>query len=152
MMHSGDKLEIGIWLDGTEQPEHLEQWKKVDAPGILREVAAQENMTIGPLEFYVKQPGDDRMPQVPDHIAGPEVKLLVAEAVVGGEIQKIERSAGFTHDLTPEDLATLRKITRKAFAVHHPGDRLSNAKCDAIIEYTGPEAAVATLRNGSKVH
>src|SRR3990167_11391615 len=133
-MKPGDIAELSIWLDGTETEQ-------------------QHGVTLGPIEFTVKRPGDDRVPQVPSHIEGPDVRLLVGEAkVVYAPQYTIQPSTAFVADLDKDDLLKLRVMTRRAHARTHPGDRLSDKHCDAIIERLGPDVAVQTLRGGRAVH
>lgn len=148
-MKPGELIELAIWLSGSETPEQIERWKNVDCPNIAREAERQNNVVIGPLEFTVKKPGNDRVPTVPAHISGPNVRLLVCEAqtFAGKSDFTSVRGLGFIHDLTPDDLAKLRKMTRRAHAKANPGDRLNNRQCDRIIESLGPEIAVRTLRD-----
>lgn len=150
-MKPGELIELAIWLSGTETHDQIERWKNIDCHKIARETERQNNVVIGPLEFTVKKPGEDRVPPVPSHISGPDVRLLVCEAktfAVKSDFTSV-RGLGFVHDLTPDDLDRLRKLTRRAHAKANPGDRLNNQRCDLIIESLGPEIAVRTLRDGA---
>ena len=151
-MNPGELVEMAIWLSGTETPEQIERWKNIDCPNMARATERQNNVAIGPLEFTVKKPGEDRVPQVPEHIHGPDVRLLVCEAQTFAPKSNLTmqtRGLGFIHDLTPDDLAKLRKMTRRAHAKANPGDRLNNQQCDRVIESLGPDIAVRTLRDGA---
>lgn len=150
-MKPGDLAEIAIWLSGTETPEQIERWKTVDAPAALQDAERQHNVEVGPVTWTTKAPGEDRVPPVPDHINGPDVRLLIGEAKVRGK-PLITRESGFVHDLTKDDLAKLRRMTRRAHRSMHPGDRLTDARCDAVIEALGPDVAVKTLRDGAAVN
>jgi hypothetical protein len=148
-MKPGEQIELAIWLTGTETPEHIKRFKEIDAPAIAKATEQQNGVAIGPLRFTIKKPGDDRVPKVPDHIKGPDVRLLVCEAETYDAPPSVISvgGLGFIHDLTPEDLARLRKLTRRAHAKVSPGDRLSDKHCDTIIESLGPDVAVRTLRD-----
>lgn len=146
MAEIGDVLECAIWLSGMEPEEMLARWKDVDCPGSLCAAADGREILTGPISFTVKRPGDDRVPSPPDHISGPDVRLLVAEAVVIGH-RTLDGGSSFLLDLEPDDLARLRAVTRRAYAKVHPGGALSDAECDMAINRTGPDAALAVLRS-----
>lgn len=110
-----------------------------------------------PPVFIEKRPGEDRVPQVPAHISGPDVRLLVYEACVAVHPRPaIITSGGFVNDLAPDDLAKLRKITRQCHAqLFSAQPNLTDARCDAYIEEIGPEVAIKMLRKhspDSRVH
>ena len=152
-MKPGDMLEIAIWLSGTETPEQIAQWKDIDSLAAVAHAEREFGVNIGPLEFSIKVPGEDRVPPVPDHIAGPDVKLLVGEAKVAYRPgYTIVPATGFVSDLEKDDREKLRGITRRAHAKRHPGDRLTDRHCDQIIEALGPDVAVKTLREGAASH
>lgn len=151
-MKPGDTIEAAIWLSGTETEEQMLRWKNMEVPAALREAEQVYGVRIGPPEFTIKRPGDDRVPPVPAHISGPDVRLLICEAeVYPGKPAIIARQSGFVHDLRPDDLAKLRKITRRA-CYEKTGQRLTDHQADQIIERLGPDAAVKTLRGDAKVH
>jgi hypothetical protein len=135
-MKPGDLAECAIWLEGTESEAMLRQWK-IDCPYVM--ASAQEpKLRLGPVSFEIKRPGEDRVPQVPDHVAGPHVRLLIATAEVLG----FEPLGGsFLGELTEADLVKLRKATRKAH-----GKNLPDNVCDQIIERLGPVAATQDMR------
>lgn len=144
-MKAGDIAEVAIWMTGTETPEHLHHWKTVICRTIAEEAERQHHVTLGPWTFAEKRPGEDRVPPVPDHVHGPDVRLLVAEAKIGPGRPVILKESGFVADLDKNDLERLRIITRRVHARKAPGDRLSDRHCDQIIEALGPETAVKTL-------
>lgn len=155
MVRPGDIFEMAIWLSGEEMPGQVAHWKTVVCEQAARTAERQNNVLIGPMTFTEKRPGEDRVPPVPDHIHGIDVRLLVAEAKVISDRPLIVKETGFVADLRPEDLARLRQITRRAHAKRVPGDRLSDRNCDQIIEALGPDAAVKTLRenrDGRSLH
>src|SRR3990167_2456528 len=126
-MKPGDIAELSIWLDGTETEEQIAHWKTVVCAETVKQSERQHGVTLGPIEFTVKRPGDDRVPQVPAHIEGPDVRLLVGEAkVVYAPQYTIRPSTAFVADLDKDDLLKLRVMTRRAHARTHPGDRLSD--------------------------
>lgn len=133
-MKLGDLAEYAIWVDGTETEQMLRQWK-ADC-GFMMVQSQEPALKLGPLSFEIKQPGEDRVPQVPDRISGPDVRLLVATAeVLGFETVKAE---SFIDGLDKRDLSKLRKATREAQGRHLP-----DAICDQIIDRMGPVAAGA---------
>ena len=147
----GQLIEIAIWLDGTETETHLKRWQEEIVPESVRRAEIQDHIVLGPVRYVTKRPGEERVPQVPKHINGPDVRLLVAEAPVLA-IQKSVIEVGFCGDLEDADLANLRKVTRRAYRAQHPDfPALTDAQCDSIINAMGPQAAVATLRGNSPV-
>lgn len=154
MAKTGDVLELAIWLDGTETPGMVRQWKHDSAYMIARSSGPQV-AKISPVEFEIKRPGDDRVPPVPDDISGPDVRLLVASAYIIA-FETVPEGAGFIAELDPKDLKRMRKITRKTHRDNNPGaPRLSDAVCDELIRRVGPGAALGALReavDGGMVH
>src|SRR6266849_5685169 len=123
-MKPGDLAEFSIWINGTESETMLRQWK-TDVAYMMSQ-AHEPKLKLGPVSFEIKRPGEDRVPQVPDHIAGPEVRLLIATAeVLGFEIAK---RASFLDEIEERDLVKLRKITRRQHG------KLSDEQCDQLIE------------------
>lgn len=62
------------------------------------------------------KPGDERVPGVPDHIQGQDVRLLVGEALVLGR-KTVLKLNSFLNDLDPKDLTRLRQITLQVAAL-----------------------------------
>lgn len=77
----GDTFEVAIWADGTEDAQLLERFK-TDAKKAFRRRARRNRVMFGTVRLTEKQPNEDRVPPVPDHIQGPNVRLVVAEATV----------------------------------------------------------------------
>jgi len=140
-MKPGDLAECSIWINGTESDTMLRQWK-ADVVYMMSQ-AHEPKLKLGPVSFEIKRPGEDRVPQVPDHIAGPEVRLLIATAeVLGFEIAK---RASFLDELEERDLIKLRKATRRQHG------KLSDEQCDQLIERLGPSVAAREI-SGQAVH
>ena len=148
-MKPGDKVELAFWLSGEETESQLHHYKNVDVPAMMKMTEKVNDVVIGPLTFTTKLPGEERVPKVPDHIHGPDVRLLVCEAQVGIGKRQVVPSPGFVFDLTKKDLERLRRITRKEHSVTHPGDRLSDANCDRVIEALGPDIIYKMLKNAA---
>jgi hypothetical protein len=143
-MNQGDVIESAIWITG-EETEELRQRFKSDVALAIAALCHDEGWLHGPVTFVEKRPGDDMVPPVPNHISGPRVRLLVAEAIVTDKA--LETSKGsFVANLDRKDLKRLREITRRKWSDHHSGEILSNDICDKWIEQLGPEAAIETLR------
>ena|ERR1035437_4845092 len=140
-MKPGDLAECAIWLEGTETDDMLRQWK-ADCPYMMAQ-AHDPALKLGPVNFELKSPGQDRVPQVPVHLSGPCLKLLVGTAEVLGFVTV--RNASFVDGLNLRDLAKLRVATR-----HQHGKRghLTDAQCDQMIERLGPVAGAETIRRG----
>lgn len=148
-MKPGNRVESAIWLAGTEDDQMIQAFKD-RARSQSDQKAKQHNVVVGPFIWTIKRPGDDRVPSVPDGISGVDVRLLVGEAdIFPGKPTIISNQPGFVHDLTNEDIARLRKLTRCAHQKVQPGSKLNDQQCDAIIEKLGPDAALRTLRDGA---
>lgn len=147
-LKEGDVLEFAIWMDGRETEE-----MKLDYAKQLSSVIAGIPAITGPLMMHEMRPGEDRMPEVPKGMMGPDVRLLVGESTV---ISLLEETEGnFVGDLEPKDLERLRAILRRVHRSWNPGSpELSTEKCDEYINRNGPNAALDALRNqvGVKVH
>ncbi len=145
-MKPGDTIETAIWLDGRETPQARAQFE-ADVSAALVERASAENAVLAPVKWSVKRLGEDRVPEAPDHIQGPDVRLLVAEADV---LSVAPTASHFLSELEPRDLTRLRQITRRGYRRAYPGQgRLTDRQCDTLINDLGPEAAVAALERGN---
>lgn len=148
-LNIGLPVETAVWLTGTETRHQLEQWRR-DCEAELGRLALEQGITLTPVTWTEKHPGEDRVPPVPDNLSGPAVRLLVCEARVAGEAKAtIIQAPGFVADLDKRDLARLRKVTREAHANIWPAAPiLTDAECDDVIERMGPDSALKTLRSG----
>jgi hypothetical protein len=153
-MKIGDTINTAIWLQGTEPPGMQAAYRAqvVDA---IDELCDEKGFVHGPVRFEELPPNSDpRVPPVPDHIQGPDVRLLIAEADLTGP-RLIEETRRFAGDLDTLDLERLRVITRRAHAAQFPGQFLTDMECDDIIEELGPESAMDAIRNavdGRTIH
>lgn len=145
-MRLGDTMEAAIWLAGTETPEQRTRYE-ADVRKAISRASRDSGLIHGPVVFTELKPGDARVPEVPAHITGPDVRLLVAEADAVDHLVVIERS-GFVSDLDPIDLERLRLITRRQHERSEPGAaRLTDEQADSIIEALGPDAAADAVRD-----
>ena len=149
---AGDVLEAAIWLDGQEKPEHLSRFKAEVIQTVMEE-NAEQGLVTGPWRWETKLPGDERVPEVPDHIQGLGVCLLVGEADVLAV--RSQEESRFLAELEPSDLRKLRKITRKAHFEWwrenfsgHEWPRPTDRQCDTLINDLGPIAGEEALRKG----
>jgi hypothetical protein len=147
-MKVGDVIESSIWITGDENPEMRKQYE-IDVRQAIADLCASEHVSHGPITFHELHPDNERTPQVPDHVQGSRVRLLVGEATVDHPVP-VSSQGSFVANLDKKDLLRLRLITRKAWAKQNPKDVLTDQQCDEYIEQFGPEAAVETLR--SKYH
>ena len=148
-MKLGDVIESAIWLNGDEtklQRMHYE----CDVREAIASLCCDEGWLHGPVTFTEKRPGEDLVPEVPDHIQGQCVRLLVAEAEIVGRKPE-SKPDSFVANLDRKDRARLRKLTRKAHAKVW-GGRLNDRECDEIIEGCGPEAVLTVLRGENLLH
>lgn len=150
-LRPGDLFELAIWLNGEEMPGHVERWRQ-DCEIAAKVAEVEHSVEIGPFTWEIKRPGEDRVPPVPEHIQGIDVRLLVGQAQVRKAKPIVLKETGFVADLDKGALTKLRAITRRAHARAHPGDRLEDKHCDWIIERMGPEVALKTLREDGKLH
>lgn len=144
-MKLGDTLENAVWLTGAEPPKMREDFERRVRESFVDE-AHKRGFVLSPLLFHVKRPGEDRVPDVPDHITGPDVRLLVAECRIVARLPELKPNS-FLGDLDPVDLDRLRAITRNAHRQDNPkAPGLTDAECDRVIEEIGPEAALDAVR------
>ncbi len=135
-MRIGDVIESSIWVNGEESP-HQRALFEQDVIEALDYFCSENGFDHGLVTFTKKHPMDEDVPEVPDHIQGQKVMLLVAASTVTGK--RIETSKGsFVAELEYKDLLTLRAIIRKK-------RNLSDADCDALIEEIGPQIVLDTL-------
>ena len=139
-MKIGDTIETAIWLDGTETRALLRRYD-IEAKQAIDEVC--KGFVLGPVRTTEKRPGAERVPAVPDHIQGHDVRLLVVEADILGFLHA---HASFVYDLDRRDLERLRTITRAMARLHDPSIRLTDWDCDEMIDTIGPEAAADAVR------
>ena len=150
-MKPGDTVENAIWLSGKETTGDLSRYSH-DVEETIRVQAETDGMIIGPIKSIIKYPGGNRVPEVPDHIQGPDVRLLVYEADVLG-LMPMLRLNSFLNEQDPIDLMRLRKITRDVHHQQHPDVRLlTDNECDDIIEKIGPESASRAVREAVDSH
>lgn len=148
----GEMMETAIWLSGRETRQHLEQFAQ-DVHEALNAAAGAAGVVIADPHAVVKYPGDERVPPVPDHISGPDVRLLVIEALVIG-FAKGDQANFIANELEPDDLDRLRRATRRAYERmmkshgHKAPPRLTDRQCDTIINDLGPEVALESLSKG----
>lgn len=149
-MDIGDVIETAMWIDGRETLEQRAHFER-DVSAALAAAQAESGLMLGSVTYTEKRPGEDRVPKVPDHIQGPDVRLLVAEAMVVGHMPVFgAQPSWFTDDLGPDDLAVLRRLTRDAYALQFPlRPLLTDRQCETIINDLGPDAALDTLRSNS---
>jgi hypothetical protein len=144
-MNVDDVIESAIWITGDESPKTRKRYEK-DVRDAIHHTCAEEGFDHGPVVFIEKRPGDDRVPAVPDHVQGSRVRLLVAEALIVGELVASSKGS-FIANLDKKDLLRLRQVTRNQWMKTHQGQTLSDSECDQYIELYGPDAAIETLRN-----
>lgn len=139
----GQVIESAIWITGDESQELRKRFED-DVTQAIGYFCRENSVIHGPIQWLEKLPGTDRVPEVPDHIQGSRVRLLVAEASVV-EYAPQSSQGSFIANLDKKDLLRLRVITRRTAK-----KGLSDQQCDELIEYYGPEAALDTLRRLSK--
>lgn len=143
-MKPGHVYEFSIWLTGLESDKRLAEEREAMRVAFDR-VKESEGVLLGPIAFNELRPGEDRVPPVPKHIGGPNVRLLYAEATVVGKAPTLVVNS-FLSDLDPVDLMRLRTITRRT-AKGYGQAAMTDEECDRMIEEIGPEAAMEAVRN-----
>ena len=97
--------------DGSKNPPELRQQYEKDVTEAIDYFCHEHRFQHGPVAFTEKKPGADRVPPVPDHVAGPAVRLLLAESEITGKARDLRR---FVHRPTGQGgLQRLREITRR---------------------------------------
>ena len=145
-MRVGDTVHNAIWLTGEEKPGMREAYEAQVKESIAA-LCDEKGFLHGPLRWAELKPGEDeRVPEVPDHVQGVNVRLLVGEADVLCRKPQVN-TRSFVGDLDQKDLLRLRQITRRAHARYNPGKpALTDAECDDWIERLGPDVALDGLR------
>ena len=138
-VHIGETVHSAIWLDGCETDEMVSQ-HKADVEHAIADLCRESGVIAGPVRFSYKYPHEDGVPEVPDHVQGLAVRLLVAEADVVDNVPELKVNS-FLGDLEKKDLERLRVIVRR----QSPGP-ITDEQCDAIIEEVGPDAAYDAVR------
>lgn len=142
-MRPGETIEAAIWLNGKETKAMRDRYEHAVRENI-REMCFNAGVLYGAVTFTEKRIGDDRVPAPPDHVQGPDVRLLVAETPITGFTLE---PPGFASELDSSDLLKLRDIVRTKYALLK-GGTLTDMECDDLINDIGPEAAVDKLRRG----
>ena len=148
-MNIGDEITACIWIDGEETPEMRRRYE-AEVTEAMDYLCASAGFTYSKLRWTEKHPEDEDVPPVPDHVTGRPIRLLVAEGTITGKRVQTKPDS-FVANLGQGDLLRLREMTRAAYANHFRGQRLSDAKCDDVIEAIGPDAALDALRR-AKLH
>jgi len=148
-LNIGMPVEVAVWLTGRETGAQIERWRR-DVAAELGRFELENGVLLGERVWTEKRPGEDRVPKVPAHISGPNVRLWVCEACVAAPARPvIEKATGFVHDLDKRDLERLRALTREAHAAAWPtAPILTDAECDEVIERVGPGVALKRLYDG----
>ncbi len=129
-----------MWLDGTET-KALRAHHEAIVLEAIDDLCREHGVTHSPIEW--SEIGPEQVEEVPDHIQGPNVRLLIAEATVTGFVPA---PRGFIGELDRNDLALLRAATRRRYALANNNAYLNDVECDDIIEGVGPEVALDSLR------
>lgn len=142
-MRPGEVIEAAIWLSGKETKAMRDRYEH-EVRENIREACFNAGVLYGAVTFTEKRIGEDRVPTPPDHVQGPDVRLLVAETPITGFALQ---PPGFTSELDRSDLLKLREVVRNKHALLRGGS-LTDMECDDLINDIGPEAAVDKLRRG----
>lgn len=139
----GDVLEFAYWMTGEETEGELTDFSHA-AEMAMTSYMEEENCLLSKGVAHTKRPGDERCPEVPDHIHGTDVQLLVIEAQVLMDLPKESR---FADELEKDDFNRLAKITRSHYARRFPKHPpLTDGQVRTVINDLGPDAALDALR------
>ena len=144
MPEIGDLIESAIWITGDESQSTRVRYEQ-DVRQAIADLCEEAGFENGPVTFIEKRPGDDRVPQVPDHVQGSRVRLLVGESQILGKLVATSEGS-FVANLDKKDLLRLRVITRRERLKQQPDAVMTDSECDQYLEQYGPEAAIETLR------
>lgn len=145
-MNVGEELETAIWLDGKETEEDLRRFVEVEVPRFYQQAQHQTGLVFGLVEWATKRPGEDRVPPVPDHISGPDVRLLIANAQAVDYVPDDAPLQPWFLELDPVDLKTLRILTRRLWKKRDASANPTNQQVDNMINKIGPKAAMDALK------
>lgn len=146
-MKHGEPVESAFWLDGTEDEELLKGIKGKIVNKLL-EQANKHNLTVGKVHFEELDPLSDRVPAVPDHIQGPNVRLLVGWSLAQYKpMYGPKYDTPHMDDLTKESRQRLREKTKEMYAKKHPNEPpLTDKEADVFAEQLFPRTAAAELK------
>jgi len=156
LLPKGYKLSIGdtvaeAWLYVPPENPKVGQGNIVAA---LYAKAQEAGKSLGPVTFDNTTPDDQRIPAGSAKEWPQGTMVLIGTCTVIGHDFLIpdnedRRGMDFLADLSPDDLQTLRKLTRRVGRKFCK--QLSDAECDAIIAERGPqisELQIAHAVNG----
>jgi hypothetical protein len=159
----GTEYDVALWFSGHEPEDTLSNASQAFQEGFQR-AADRDNVDFGPAEWSLLSPGDEGCPEVPKWLEAEvnekgrrrvilplEAGKTVLEAYTPVMLvctRKVSKVYGkftlrsFLADLTPEDLARLRRITQRKWLEKTGGEGpLTDSEADVFIERIGPEAA-----------
>lgn len=145
----GDTLEVALWFNAEHSVEEENARTGIYNAFLITE--DKHELEVGPVQFEVLAPGDERVPEPPSHFSGTP-KLMLGFAEVVKLTPSIGADVGFTHDLEPDDLDKLRQATQRAYFANRRGQKvppLTNEQLDTIINEVGPEVALKSLQRGT---
>jgi hypothetical protein len=143
--HIGDIIEWTYWLTGEETQEEIADFTSCTQMAFYA-FEQDENVMLSKPEASVLHPGDPRVPEVPEHIHGSNVQLLVFESRVILHLPGPKLSR-FADELEKDDFNRLAKITREHYTRRFPrSPRLSDGQVRTVINDLGEEVALETLR------
>lgn len=158
-MTVGTEYTVALWFSGHEPEDTLSKASEAFEEGFQR-AADRDNLEFGPASWSLLRPGDEGCPEVPRWL---EVEVnekgrrkavfpledgqVVLEAytpvmlVCTRKVSKVHGKftvRSFLADLTPEDLAKLRKITQRKWLEKTGGEGpLTDSEADVFIEQLG---------------
>jgi len=145
----GDTLEMAIWYNDQHPQEYANAVKGIYLA--LTKTEEKYGLRLGPVDFEVLDPGDERVPKPDPKFSGTPKLLVGFAAVVKLVPVTIGEDIGFTEDLDNEALQRLRGVTQGAYLKGKPPDHppLTDEQLDTIINEVGPEVALKTLHSGN---
>ena len=149
-MKKGDMAQLAVWYCEEDDQKKIAWWRKEGCAMQMKASADYFRVKLSKVKFYELDPGESNAGHPPEGRQGTNFKLLVGEAEVVADLPQVA-SKTFVQDLTMKDLALLRNVTRKAYAMHNPQIQvaLSDDGCDEVINELGPDAVESLLRQAA---
>ena len=148
-MKQGQELEHAVWYDANVDRNPVKSVGE-SIRDVVKEIASNHRLSIGPVKFRILKPDDERVPPVPRWLevkSGAVPRLLVATAIVKKTNVKRKTEPSLVNDLEPDDLELMRAITRRKFAEFFPyAPEFQDFECDTMINALGVDVVMDEIR------
>ncbi len=141
----GDILEFAFWVTGEETEEEIHAMAE-QADKRMSDVMRDDNIMLAKCGVVELKMGDERLPELPNHIHGPDVRCLIFEARVLLDLPAPSKSR-FADELEKDDFRRLSVINQTAYSRLFPNaPPLTHGQQKTIINGIGEEAVLDVLR------